>query len=104
MEANRWPSGSYKSVAVIDLSREQLEHVFGRKLITGTEPGLGEWLACGGVLPSGQMVEFVHYPHITAPAGFELRCDAAAESSAVISDTLVAFGVRESSIRWRRSE
>ena len=56
MEDLRWPSGSYKSIAIIDLSREQLERWFGRNLVTGTEPGLGEWLACGGLLPSGQMV------------------------------------------------
>ena len=104
MEDLRWPSGSYKSIAIINLSREQLERWFGRNLVTGTEPGLGEWLACGGLLPSGQMVEFVQYAHAATPAGFDLRCDSDAESRTVISDTLAALGLTESSIRWRCSE
>jgi hypothetical protein len=104
MEVNRWPSGFYKSIAVIDVSRQQLEGWFGQSLVTGVETGLGEWEACGGALPSGLVIELIHYSRSPEPRGYELRCDAQVDSSTVLSATLDALGVHESSVTWRRSE
>ena len=104
MEVIRWPSGFYKSVAVIDVSHEQLVAWFGQPLTTGIEAGLGAWTACGGTLPNDLMIELVRYSHSPGPNGFELRCDGHADASTVLVATLDALGVHDSSVKWRHSE
>jgi hypothetical protein len=96
----RWPSGNFKPIAVLDVSRETLEAWFGDKLLEGNDVGLGPWEGCMGLLPSGDPIELVYHPDAPSPRGYELRCDSLAESCAVLTQTLHTLGVDQSSVSW----
>jgi hypothetical protein len=93
----KWPSGSYREVAWIEVSDEWLSEAFAQKLSCDFEPGLGPWVGAGAVMPSGEMVEAVRYAYGGRPFGFGLRIEQNSPDS-VLNEFILETGIAPSAI------
>lgn len=96
----RWPSGTYSSAALLDISGEDIARAFDCELNSDIEPGLGPWQAIGLRLKSGTFVELIEYVHRPAK-GFELRVDSGCNVRAALDDTLALLGIDSEAVLWR---
>ena len=89
----QWPSGIHTIIAGLRVEENWVANAFGQTLISGPEYGLGPWVAAGGILPSGEMVEVVK--HFLAPGGpgFELRIDSKASRQSVLEEFIRETGL-----------
>ena len=95
-----WPSGDCIDLALIDVPERLLESALGVPFERGLESGLGEWVAAGGRLPGGTVVELIRYEQAPAPGGFTLRVDAGADLRSALDELLVVAGLRRDTLRW----
>lgn len=99
----RWPSGTYKNIALLDVSSNDVARCFDAQLVAGHEDGLGAWKAIGGELKSGAQIELIEYSE-SPIKGFELRVDSAWNSSDVLSEALELLEAGMASVLWRSFE
>lgn len=98
----KWPSGDFKEIAIIDISPEVLGQKAGMALCEGDEVGLGRWQSIGGKLRSGAVIELISYD-ASLPRGFILRVDVGSDMARALQDTLMALGVGAESVLWTAS-
>ena len=99
---SRWASGDYVDVALINVTKEQIERCFGAPLISGEEEGLGPWIAIGGKLRSGVQIELVEH-RFQPVKGFVLRVDSGCNPETALKKVLALLGIGVESIKWRKS-
>jgi len=66
----------------------------------GVESGLGPWVAFGGRLGNGTMVEFVYYAQAPGPPGFNLRVETNAEYAYTLDRVLRMLHLERSELPW----
>jgi hypothetical protein len=96
----RWPSGTYSSAALLDITGSEISSLLGCELNSGTESGLGQWHGIGIKLRSGAVIELIEHVHRPVK-GFELRVDSNYILGRALDETLALLGVTSERIRWR---
>ncbi len=95
-----WPSGTYESAAVLDISMNDIERILVCRLHTGIEAGLGPWSAIGLRLASGAHIELIEYVHCPT-RGVELRVDRDCDLRSALEATLSLLDIPFDAVRWR---
>ena len=95
----RWPSGDCVDLALLDVPECALETTFGVPFVRGAEDGLGEWVASGGRLPSGIVVELVRYVDAPTP-GVNVRVGAAVDLRNALDEILMTASLPAEAVLW----
>jgi hypothetical protein len=100
----KWPSGSCKVIAYLDVDEEWISRVFGMEPITDWEDGLGTWIGVGGVLPSGELIEVVKYTYSSDASefGFQFRIDQQSSNQFVLEEFLKESKILHSKVSLTR--
>jgi hypothetical protein len=99
-EGTSWPSGNYRSIAMLPITPERVAAVVEAPLVSGIEPGLGPWEAIGLRLKSGASVELIYYSMAPEPKGVEVRVDQNANFHASLQQVIALFGLPLESLDW----
>lgn len=95
----RWPSGGFHEIALIRISRNEIENFFGTQLATGIENGLGEWESIGFRFEHDEYVELISYKN-RPENGFFLRADILFNPEKAIDKTIKILGKKKADIIW----
>lgn len=96
-----WKSGNYREIATVALTDQEIVKATGLKIISGVEDGLGEWLAVGGELSTGDLVEIIRYKDSPNPADYIIRIDFEADINSVFALIFKELGINPNLITWR---
>ena len=95
----RWPSGSYRSAALLDLPPQALDASRGLTFYAGSDD-LDYFRAAAVALPSGRRVALWWYERAPEPRGLELRIDAADDPAAARAEAFAALQLPHDAIVW----
>lgn len=94
-----WPAGNYVELAVLNVDKAYLHHLFGTRLIEGHEPGMGRWCSIGVRLESGAVIELIAYDNQPG-SGFTLRANASDNLQFVLQEAMSSLGLDQSVLAW----
>jgi hypothetical protein len=98
-----WPSGAYRTAALLALSPAELEWRLGAPLAEGVEPGLGPWRGIGLILDSGWPVELICYEQRHGPRPgpvVALRVDVLDDDASARAEVVGALGLGAENVEW----
>ncbi len=100
-ETLSWKSGNCREVATIELTDQEIVNATGLNIISGLEEGLGEWLAVGGELSTGDQVEIIRYKDSPDPTHYIIRIDFEANINTVVALFFKELGISLNSVKWQ---
>ena len=103
-ESLSWKSGHCREVATIEFTDSEIVNATGLNIISGSEEGLGEWLAVGGELSTGDLVEIIRYKDSPNPTHYIIRIDFEANINMVSALVFKELGINLNSIKWQCPE
>ncbi|HJU39351.1 MAG TPA: hypothetical protein VJ724_07225 [Tahibacter sp.] len=97
----RWPGdGHYAIIAIVPLDEAAMRERLGTEPLYGDESGLGPWVAFGGYLDDGTLVEFINYAHAPEPNGFDVRVQSTANPADTLDRVLRLVRLDVSALPW----
>jgi hypothetical protein len=103
-ESLSWKSGNCREVATIELTDQEIVNATGINIVSGSEEGLGEWLAVGGEISTGDQVEIIRYKDSPNPNDYIIRIDFEANINLVVALVFKELGLSLNSVKWQCPE